>query len=661
MKNLYKLIAITALVAVIGFAFIACDDGNNNNNNNSGDDDTVINIAAIAGVTVPVQGATPVTAITANAQYTGTVTWNGTPATFDYATEYVATITLTAKSGYTLQGVSANFFTVAGATAVNAANSGVVTAVFPQTEDDPSLSHLEGDITISPNTSVAINTELTATYSGSEAVSFQWKKDGENIGTASTTNPNKYTPTVAGEYTVTVSVTGYNPKTSDPVNVTSSVGIAPTITTTSLPNGAVGTAYSHTLTATGDTGITWSLETGSLPTNLVLSTAGVISGTPTTAGTYNFTVTATNAVGSHQSMPLSITIMPTGTSMAEAIPLTENQWADGNIPTSSDVQWFVFTATESTQYIHADFGTLDGIGVSGLYVQVYDSSEATSGGESRLYYNVESTTYNTRASRTLTPEETYYIRVSPYSGNSGAYRIGFTASFVPPGGAIPLTENQWADGNIATPGGQQWLVFTATASTHYIHGNPLFVGQLYVQVYNSSGGTVSSEQYLPAGSNLYISRTLNQGQIYYIRARPYYNAVNEDYSGDIGNYWIAFNTSTTPPNIQPPSNAIRLNENQWTEGNRATFSDVQWFVFTATESTQYIHADLVGMGTAAVFVQVYDSSGAAVGSETPLVSATNYSTNTSRTLAIGETYYIRARSIRDYRIGFTDSTTAPAS
>ena len=42
-------------------------------------------------------------------------------------------MTLTAAANYTLTGVSANFFTVSGATATNSANSGVVTAVFPAT------------------------------------------------------------------------------------------------------------------------------------------------------------------------------------------------------------------------------------------------------------------------------------------------------------------------------------------------------------------------------------------------------------------------------------------------------------------------------------------------------------------------------------------------
>ena len=96
--------------------------------------DTTISVAAIAGVTAPVRGATPVTTTTAGTGYTGTVSWSGSPATFARATTYTATITLTPISGYTLTGVTANFFTVAGATThTNSANSGVITAVFPAT------------------------------------------------------------------------------------------------------------------------------------------------------------------------------------------------------------------------------------------------------------------------------------------------------------------------------------------------------------------------------------------------------------------------------------------------------------------------------------------------------------------------------------------------
>ena len=96
--------------------------------------DEIINLSAIQGVTIPALGGIPVTAITATDQYTGTVTWNGSPATFAASTTYTATITLTPKPGYTLQGIVENFFTVAGASTVNnSANSGEITATFPQT------------------------------------------------------------------------------------------------------------------------------------------------------------------------------------------------------------------------------------------------------------------------------------------------------------------------------------------------------------------------------------------------------------------------------------------------------------------------------------------------------------------------------------------------
>ncbi len=121
--------------------------------------DTVINLAAIAGVTAPVRDAAPVTAITATDQYTGTVSWS--PAVigdkFAADTAYTATITLTAKPGYTLTGVTANFFTVTGATSVNNdADSGVITAVFPATASE---SGGGGDDSLSPpNSPPPVNT-----------------------------------------------------------------------------------------------------------------------------------------------------------------------------------------------------------------------------------------------------------------------------------------------------------------------------------------------------------------------------------------------------------------------------------------------------------------------------------------------------------------------
>jgi len=64
-----------------------------------------------------------------------------------------------------------------------------------------------GTVTISPAVSATIGTELTAIYSGTETVTYQWNKDGFAISNATGT---KYTPNSPGSYTVTVNVAGYN-------------------------------------------------------------------------------------------------------------------------------------------------------------------------------------------------------------------------------------------------------------------------------------------------------------------------------------------------------------------------------------------------------------------------------------------------------------------
>ncbi len=76
----------------------------------------------------------------------------------------------------------------------------------------------------------------------------------------------------------------------------------PGITTTSLSDGTVGTAYSATLAASGGAGaLTWSLATGSsLPAGLSLSSSGAISGTPTLPGASTFTLEVTDSSGAQE-------------------------------------------------------------------------------------------------------------------------------------------------------------------------------------------------------------------------------------------------------------------------------------------------------------------------------------------------------------------------
>ena len=102
----------------------------------------IINIAAIPDVLIPVRGEIPIATEIDTAQYTGSISWSPADNPFSAETVYTANIVLTAKAGFTLNGVTENFFTVAGAATTNAADSVNVTAVFPETGAVPDIEVL---------------------------------------------------------------------------------------------------------------------------------------------------------------------------------------------------------------------------------------------------------------------------------------------------------------------------------------------------------------------------------------------------------------------------------------------------------------------------------------------------------------------------------------
>jgi Putative Ig domain len=84
------------------------------------------------------------------------------------------------------------------------------------------------------------------------------------------------------------------------------------ITTTSpLSGGQVGAAYSATLAATGGTTpYNWTVSAGAVPGGLMLSTGGVLSGTPTAAGNFSFTAKVTDAASKTTTAALQVSIAP---------------------------------------------------------------------------------------------------------------------------------------------------------------------------------------------------------------------------------------------------------------------------------------------------------------------------------------------------------------
>ena len=177
------------------------------------------------------------------------------------------------------------------------------------------LSHKTGE---NETKQLAENTDYTASYS--------------NNVNPYTLNPNDagFDPEKAPK--VTLYGTGnYCGKAEHYFTISENAAAAPSITTSSLPNGKVGEAYSHTLTATGTAPITWSID-GGLPAGLSLNADnGEISGTPTADGTAKFTVKATNSAGSN-TKELSITI-----TKAPAAEYTVRFNANGGGGTMADV------------------------------------------------------------------------------------------------------------------------------------------------------------------------------------------------------------------------------------------------------------------------------------------------------------------------------------
>jgi len=185
---------------------------------------------------------------------------------------------------------------------------GVTSAAFTLTVDQASVTPqaptITGTTTMTLQTGYAATSTETYAITGTEPVTvtktsgndaIAWNDDAKRLDIA--------TGLAAGTYPVVLTASnGVNPDatltftlmvTDEPV-----APEPPVITTTTLPDGATETAYSQNLAATGDEPIMWELESGDLPNGLNLAESGAISGTPTTEGTFNFTVKATNTAGS---------------------------------------------------------------------------------------------------------------------------------------------------------------------------------------------------------------------------------------------------------------------------------------------------------------------------------------------------------------------------
>jgi hypothetical protein len=246
---------------------------------------------------------------------------------------------------------------VAGSgTAITSANSALVT--FPTTPPNITTTTLPNGIV-----GVAYNQTLAATGG---TTPYTWSVSAGTLPAGLSLSSGGVisgTPTTAGGPTsFTVQVSGGG---TDTQVLAITINAAVNITTTTLPAGTVGVAYNQTLAATGGTGTyAWSVSAGTLPAGLSLSSGGVISGTPTTANTYSFTVQAVSG-GSTDTQALSIiisypavnittTTLPNGT---VAVPYSQTLLATGGNGTYT---WTVTAGSLPTGLSLSSAGVISG-------------------------------------------------------------------------------------------------------------------------------------------------------------------------------------------------------------------------------------------------------------------------------------------------------------
>ncbi len=347
-----------------------------------------------------------------------------------------------------------------------------------------------------------------------------------------TTGAISGTPTTAGAFTFTITATDAADSTGSRAYSGTTGGVVLTVNPATLSNGTVGTAYSQTVTATGGNGsYTFSVSAGSLPAGLALNTAtGAITGTPTTAASSNFTVTAIDGLGVTGSRAYTVTTNPAITVNPATLPNgTVGTAYSQTVSATGGTGSYTFSVSAGTLpaglSLTAATGVVSGTpttaATSNFTITATDGLSATG---SRAY----SVTIN--AAITVNPVTlpngtvgTAYSQTVSATGGTGSYTFSVSAGTLPAGlslnaatGAITGSPTTVATSNFtitATDG------LAATGSRAYsvtinaaITVNPATlpngtVGTAYSQTISATGGTSSytfsvSAGSLPAGLSL---------------------------------------------------------------------------------------------------------------------------------------------------------------
>ena len=437
-------------------------------------------VTAVSPSAGPLAGGIPIT-ITGTGFTGATVVFFGAKSAPSFNIDSATQITAVAPSGNNVVDVAVG--TPVGTSSISAADRFTYTAAPMAGPTSTTVAHGSTNNTV-PLSVMGVPTSSTVSTQATH-------------GTATASGLNiTYTPNASYSGTDTFAYTVTNAGgTSAPATVTVTVSSATVTYAPSSPAaGTVGTSYLQTLApaASGGTGpYTYAMATGALPAGLTLNSNGTLSGTPTAAGTFNFTVAATDSSTgtgpfSATSGPLTLTINAPTISVSPALLSNATVASAYSQSLSASGGTSPYTFTVSTGSLPAGVtlssnGTLSGTPTAGGTFNFTVTAQDSSTGigpytGSRAYsLNVATPTLSiapTSGALSATAGQAYS---RTFTAGGGTAPYGYTISALPPG----LSFNTATGVLSGTPTALGATTFTVTATDSSTGTGPFSMSGTY--------------------------------------------------------------------------------------------------------------------------------------------------------------------------------------
>jgi uncharacterized protein YhjY with autotransporter beta-barrel domain len=432
--------------------------------------------------------------------YAQTITASGGTAPYTYslaAGALPAGLTLNASTGAiagTPSAAGVSSFTIGAAD--SAAHTGAMTYTVTVTTTALVISPAS-----LPNPAQGVAYSQTLTTTGGTAPYTYSLASGAlpaGLGLNASTGAISGTPTGSGGSSFTVAVSDSAGSTGSRAYAVIVTGNTLTIAPASLPNGARGSAYSQSLSASGGTGpYTYSLASGTLPAGLALNvTTGAITGTPTGSGSSSFTIGVVDSIGSTGTKPYTVTVAaPSLTIGPASLPnATQGASYSQTLTPAGGTGPYTFSLASGTlpaglslnASTGAITGTPTGSGASTFTVSVSDSA----GVNATKAYTVTVTTTALTISPASLPngtQGTAYRQTLTAIGGAGSYTYSVASGALPPG----LTLNTATGAVAGTPTGSGSSSFAiAVADSAGSTGTRAYTLQIGARLTASNGSLV---------------------------------------------------------------------------------------------------------------------------------------------------------------------------